>query len=547
MHSLNGVEMKVASIETVRQIEANVDKSIMNYQQMMLNAGRASGEYLCQQLDITNKTRITLLIGKGNNGGDGLVVAHYLSQNTSAQIRLYMLAERTEDDANYQAVVDAELFIAQASHDNDSRLLQNMICSADIIIDALFGIGVRLPIRDVPAKVMRTVNQMLKSNSSSYGETVAVNPTQPHQLASTPQPFIYAIDCPSGMDCDTGEADSNTISADMTMTFITAKHGQFTFPAARYVGELVVSQIGIPDTQTDITSLSHFIIDNEVAKHSLPNRPVDGHKGTFGKTFIIAGSNNYIGATSLSAESAYRSGAGLVTMATTTPIIETIASQLREPTFIHLPNEDGAISASAYQSVKTNLDGYSALLIGCGLGQHPSTQSFVKQLLSSANLPSLIIDADALNTLSQTEHWWENLPPDSIITPHPGEMARLTGLSTTEINGNRWNIASEKAKEWGVIVVLKGAHTLIASPEGQVGVIPFKTDALATAGTGDVLAGLIAGLRTQGASAFESALAGAYVHALAGQIVIQQIGSSRAVIARDILNAIGLAFGQIES
>ena len=539
--------MKVATIKTVRQIEANVDKSIMTYDQMMLNAGHAAGEYLCQLLDITDQTRITLLIGKGNNGGDGLVVAHYLSQNTSAQVRLYMLEERAEDDANYQAVINAELFIAQASHDQDSRLLKNMIRSADIIIDALFGIGIRLPIRDLPAKVMRTVNQMTKSDPASYGETVAVNPTLPHQLPARPKPFIYAIDCPSGIDCDTGQADINTIPADTTITFITSKHGQFMFPAAKYVGELIVSQIGIPDTQTDISTLSHFIIDNETVKSKLPDRPVDGHKGTFGKTFIVAGSKNYIGATSLSAESAYRSGVGLVTVATTTPIIEIIASQLREPTYIHLPDEDGAISVSAHQSVQTQSNGYNALLIGCGLGQHPSTQSFVKQLFLSENLPPLIIDADALNILSQTESWWKNLPSDTIITPHPGEMARLTGLSTSEINSNRWNIASEKANEWGTVVVLKGAHTIIASPTGKVGVIPFKTDALGTAGTGDILAGLIAGFSTQGLSAFESATVGTFIHALAGQIAIRQIGNSRAVIARDVLNAIGLAFQHIES
>jgi len=538
--------MKVASVETIRSIEANVDKTIMSYDQMMLNAGRAAGEYLCNQLDITDETRITVLVGKGNNGGDGLVVAHYLSQNTSAQIRLYMLSERTEEDSNYKAVVDEGLFIALATDDHDSRLIKNMVRSADIIIDALFGIGIRLPIRDLPAKVMRSINQMIQPETITYGDAVAVNPIQPDQLVSTPRPFVYAIDCPSGVNCDTGEADTNTIPADMTITFIATKHGQFAFPAAQYIGELVLSQIGIPDTQSDISELKHFVIDNAVVKRKLPDRPLDGHKGTFGKTFIVAGSKNYMGATALSGESAYRSGTGLVTIGTTSQIIQTVASQLREPTYIYLPDDEGAIAQSASTIVHKQTEGYSALLVGCGLGQPPSTVKFIADLFETESLPPLVIDADALNILSKSENWWETLPENTIITPHPGEMGRLSDLSIKEINENRWQIATEKAKLWNVIVVLKGAHTIVASPNGDVGVVPFKTDALGTAGTGDVLAGLITGLRAQGISAFDSAIVGTYIHALAGKIAERKIGNSRAVIAGDVLDAIGEAFKQVE-
>ncbi len=539
--------MKVASIQTIRDIEAQVDATIMSYDQMMLNAGKAAGAYLQQRLEIDSETQITVLVGKGNNGGDGLVVAHYLSQTTAAQIRIYMLSKRNETDTNYQAVVDAGILIAVAEDDTDSRLLKSTVRSADIIIDALFGIGIRLPIRDIPAKIMRTVNQFIKPDTLNYGEVIAVDPTKPQQLKQTPKPFILAIDCPSGINCDTAEADSNTISADMTITFIASKHGQFSFPAAQYVGDLVVSQIGIPDNQPNLKQLQHFVIDNETVRTKLPPRPLDGHKGTFGKTFIVAGSKNYVGATALSGEAAYRSGVGLVTIGTTGSIIEAISSQLREPTYVHLADEDGAIAQSALHTIQTESQGYNTLLLGCGLGQHASTKEFVQDLLRNSDLPSLVIDADALNILSQQENWWEHLPDETIITPHPGEMARLTNLSTTEINANRWTIATGKAKEWNLIVVLKGAHTLIASPDGKVGVIPFKTDALGTAGTGDVLAGLIAGMRTQGLTAFDSAIVGTYVHALAGIIAKNTIQSSRAVIARDVLNAIGATFKQIES
>ena len=538
--------MKVVSVEAVREIEAVVDASIMTYEQMMLNAGNAAGRYLLSRLNITPQTRIVFLIGKGNNGGDGLVMAHHLAQNSPAQIQLYMLAARSIEDINYKAVIDDQLFIALADDDRDSHILKNMINRADIIVDALFGIGVRLPLRDAVARILHTVNQRITLNDPTYGDVTTVDPTSSSPLLAQSKPFILAVDCPSGVDCDTGEADTNTIPADETITFIAAKHGMFTFPAAKYVGKLVLTQLGIPDSQPELKQKAHFVIDSHTVKTHLPTRPVDGHKGTFGKVLIVAGSRNYIGATALSGESAYRSGAGLVTIATTTPIIQIIASSLREPTFTHLPDEEGAIAETATNLVIEQSEGYSTLLVGCGLGQHRSTKLFLRNLLAHQNLPSLIVDADALNILSQIDSWWDLLPENTIITPHIGEMARLTHLSIDDINANRWQVASQKAKEWNLIVVLKGAHTLVASPDGQVGVIPFKTDALGTAGTGDVLAGLIAGLYAQGISAFHSAIVGAYIHALAGVISVEQVGNSRSVIARDVLHAIGSAFAQVE-
>lgn len=541
-----GGNMKVVSVKQIREIEAQIDASIISYEQLMLNAGQAAATYLMNRLRITDQTRITLLIGKGNNGGDGLVIAHHLAEHSSAEIRLYLLEPRQASDKNYQSVVDDKLLIVDAENDNDNRLLKSMINSADIVIDALFGIGIRLPLRRQAVTILRTINQLTQPTYATYADVNAIDPTQPNQLPANPQPFIFAIDCPSGIDCDTGDADPNTLTANETITFIAAKHGHFAFPAAQHVGRLIISQISIPDTQSDLAQIPHFVADSHFVRSHMPDRPINGHKGTFGKTFIVAGSRNYIGATALAGESAYRSGAGIVTVATTTPNINIIASQLREPTFVHLPDIAGAISEHAVDDVVNNSRGYSALLVGCGLAQNETTKKFIQTLLTHKDLPSLILDADALNILSQRDQWWTLLPSDTIITPHPGEMARLTGLTMDEVNANRWEIAAESAKKWDLIVVLKGAHTLIASPEGQIGVIPFKTDALGTAGTGDVLAGLIAGLRTQGTSAFDSAVVGTYIHAFAGMVAIEQVGSSRSVIARDVLNALGRAFRRIE-
>ena len=517
--------MKVAAVETVRRIEAAVDASLMSYQQMMLAAGQAAGKYLRQRLDVTAQTHVTMLIGKGNNGGDGLVMAHDLAQNTAAQIRLYLLEARPANDPNFAAVAEAGLFIGLAADDRDGRLLKNLINSADVIVDALFGIGLRLPLRDDAARILRTVRQLAAAH-------------QP--------PFVFAIDCPSGIDCDSGQADVNTLPADETLTFITAKPGLFTFPAANYVGKLIFSQIGIPDTLPALAQVRTAVMDKQQARSILPARPIDGHKGTFGKAMIVAGSPNFVGAMALAGEAAGRAGSGLVTIASTNKLVDTVAGQLREPTWLRLADEEGAIGEAGCADLVGQLPGYHALLVGCGLGQHAATRAFLRRLLASQDLPPLIVDADGLNLLSAAENWWEMLPAKTIITPHSGEMARLAKLSTDAVNAGRWKIAAEKAKAWNLVIVLKGAHTLVASPDGQTSVIPFKTDALGTAGTGDVLAGLIAGLRAQGASAFDSARLGAYIHGLAGTIAAEQVGSGRSVIAGDVLAALGAVFKAIE-
>ena len=288
-------------------------------------------------------------------------------------------------------------------------------------------------------------------------------------------------------------------------------------------------------------------MDGALAASLLPPRPLDGHKGSFGKVMLAVGSANYIGAAALAGESACRSGAGLVTIAAARQVIGIVASGLREPTWLPLADDDGAISESASATLSEAAQAYNALLIGCGLGLHASTRAFVRRIVQADALPPLIIDADALNSLSARPEWWRPLPEDTIITPHSGEMARLTGLSMAEINADRWQVAQKYAEAWGLVVVLKGAHTIVAAADGRTSVIPFKTDALATAGTGDVLAGLIAGLRAQGVTAYDSARLGAYVHALAGTIAAAGVRSSRSVIAGDLLAAIGPAFHQLEA
>ncbi len=536
--------IKVASVAEMRAVEAAADRSVISYEQMMLNAGNAASAYLRTRVAINSATVIVFLIGKGNNGGDGLIMAHDLASNTSADIRLYLLEMRNENDANYVAIRDADCAVALASDDSVGRILAEWLVEAAVVVDALFGIGLRLPLRGTAAALLQRVRQYChKQPEDGSG---AIKPVNSSGSCRARRPFIFAIDCPSGVDCDSGQVDPNTLTADATMTFIAAKPGLLTFPAAATVGELVMSQIGIPSDLPALQQLQTTLVDSELAASLLPARPLDGHKGTFGEVMLVAGSANYIGAVALAGESACRSGVGLVTIATGRKLIDIVASSLREPTWLPLNTDDGAINEGASETVLEAAQTYDALLIGCGLGLHQSTREFVRSLVDTGMQLPMILDADALNALSQQPEWWESLPAGTIITPHSGEMSRLTGLPTTQINGERWQVARQFAAQCNLVVVLKGAHTIIAAPEGETSVIPIKTAALGTAGTGDVLAGLIAGLRAQGVNAFDSARLGAYVHALAGTIAEENIGSSRSVIAGDVLAALGTAFAQIE-
>ncbi len=566
--------IKVVTVEAMREIEAAADASGISYTRMMQSAGLATGERILDIIKAIDEPVITLLIGSGNNGGDGLVAGYHVADNSKTQVRFYLLNKRSEEDENYYAIQQAGLLITYAEDDHDFRLIRNMVASSHLIVDAIFGIGVRLPLRDTVAKVLRNVHQALRPPQFTYTDVMLINPTT-QSFPLQKRPYIIAVDCPSGLQCDTGELDSNTLSADETITYIAGKYGLFTFPGAEAVGELRVTQLKVPDDLPELQSQSDFLIDGQFVKTQLPERTLNSHKGTYGKALIIAGSANYTGAPALSAEACHRSGSGLVTVGAPHSVIRTLASQFNEGTWIYLPHDMGVIGERAVQTVLEEMPNYDALLMGPGLGQEDTTGKFMTGLLQQPTdvlpptnkraigfvdeqavddqaetdgtilLPPLVLDADALNLLSKHQNWWKLLPQNTILTPHPAEMGRLAGIDTQDVQANRWEIARAKAQEWNVVLVLKGAHTLIASTEGQVAVSPFKTDALATAGTGDILAGLLVGLRVQGLTAWNSAIVGVYLHGLAGQLA-GQAQNSRSVIASDILPMIGSAFDTIE-
>lgn len=565
--------LNVVNVEQVRAIEAEADAGGYSYADMMDTAGRAAADRALALVAHLDEPRVTILVGSGNNGGDGLVAGLYLAQdNPAADVRFYLLADR--DDTFTQTARQAGLFVALSEDDGDKRVLRNMVASADLVIDALFGIGVRIPIRDEAQKILRNANREINARRADESPS-SVDLTNPSSKPAGAPVRVLAIDCPSGLDCDTGEVDKNAIMADETITFIAVKQGQLTPHGGEVCGNLRVADIGISSKLEAMQTINQQMVDGNWVQAQLPQRKVDGHKGTYGRVLVVAGSVNYVGAPALSAEAAYRSGAGLVTVAAPSTVILPLAGSLREVTWMMLAHDMGVITEKAASTVYEDISKMDALLVGPGLGTEETTGDFMKALLmptqnttrkpkkrslgfgmsaetedsdddgEKATLPPLVIDADGLNLLAKVDTWWSLLPEDTILTPHPGEMSRLCDIETHEVQANRWALAQEKAQSWGAVVVLKGAYTVVASPDGRSAVIPFAVDALATAGTGDILAGMITSLRAQGMDAYEAAVAGAYAHGLAGSLAGAGT-SSRAVIAGDVLAKLGEAWRVLE-
>jgi len=557
--------IKILPVATIRRVEAEADAAGLSYDAMMENAGRAVAARILQAIRerVPNgQPRVTVLVGPGNNGGDGLVAARIVAQESEALVRCYLLAPRDAGDPNLKAVRDAGLLVAVADDDQRFRVLTNMIASAHIVVDALFGIGARLPLTGTAEKVLKQVHAALNPPAGSQENAVTVlAPTAPSLRPE--RPYVIAVDCPSGLDCDTGAVDKLTIRADETVTFIAAKPGLFHFPGAAFTGQIVVADIGIPSSVAALKEPSPVVADQASIQALLPERPVDGHKGSFGRVLVVAGSVNYTGAPGLCAEGAYRMGAGLVTVATPAPVAPVVGAQMREATYVLLPHDLGVISSAAAAVIREELARYKALLIGPGVGREKTTGEMLDDLLSQAErdrrkakrgigfqplpaapepddeatpvpMPPLVIDADGLFLLSTIENWQQRLPPNTILTPHPGEMATLAGISVEEVQANRWRLAADKAKEWNCVLLLKGAHTVIAGADGRLTVLPFKTAALATAGTGDILAGMILALLGQGMNAYDAAVVAGYVHGLAG-VLLEEAAGSRGVTAGDVL------------
>ena len=567
------VQIKIITVEKSRTLEKQADERGLSYAQMMENAGRLTAREILRLahppegiFDNDRKSlegaRVVVLVGPGNNGGDGLVAAHYLSE-MRALVSCYIWQRNVADDANLGRIEADGLPVIWAEDDQGFEALRTLLAGATVVVDALLGVGVSRPIDGLLAEILQATRQALAERKEPEGlvEPVPLSP-------GIPGPWVVAVDCPTGLDCDSGALDPAAVPADLTVTFAYPKAGLLRFPGAEAVGELVVADIGIPPELADDVGLE--LATPAMIRSWLPDRPRAAHKGTFGRALIVAGSVNYVGAAALAGAAATRVGAGLVTMALPPPIQLAVAAQVPEVTYLLLPHDLGVIASGAVSVLQEKMAGYEAMLLGPGLTQESETTAFVHALLGlhgqerkgrigfvgrspadepeQSSLPPLVIDADGLNALAAAESggWWTALPPDTILTPHPGEMARLMGdrVTVQEIQADREGTARRMAARWSAVVVLKGAFTVVAAPDGRTIVMPFANPGLATAGSGDVLSGAIVGLRAQGLGAFEAAVCAAYLHGLAGELARADLGDM-GLVAGDLVPRLPLALRRV--
>ena len=520
--------MKIVTADQMRMLEHETEERGTSMDQLMENAGLAVARTARQMLGPSPKgEHVTVLVGPGNNGGDGLVAARHLN-DWGARAHVVLCAPRKSEDPKLELLRDFAVDVVQLTDDGDEGHLDRALASSNLVIDAVLGTGKSRPITGT----VRSALEQLRSSRKR-------RPGLP----------VLALDIPTGLDADTGAIDSATPAADVTVTLGFPKVGLFIFPGAGKVGRLEVAGIGIPDDLPDAIGME--LSSGPWVGSILPPRPLNANKGTFGKLMVVAGSARYLGAAYLACAGAIRAGAGLVTLATPRSLVATVAQMLPEVTFVPLDEADWGVvrGVEAARQVHQELPSYSALLVGCGLGQAPQTGAMVEALLLGippSLTPRVVVDADGLNLLSRMENWWQRIETDTVLTPHPGEMRRMTGRTVEDIQNNRLGVTQEAAAAWRKTVLLKGAHSIVANPEKKVRINPFVDPGLATAGTGDVLAGITAGLLAQGMPTFHGASAAAYIHGAAGARVTSEMGNT-GVAASDLLGEIPYAIRDLRA
>lgn len=514
--------MKVVTASQMRSIEAKALSLGLSEDSLMESAGLSIAKRIYRLLQDIKGTRVLVLVGPGNNGGDGMVAARYLA-DWGTLVTLYMTSSNRRED-KLEHCEARRVRKIEGIDDHEQWALNSYLASTDILVDAVLGIGLNRNIEGSVAGILKCVN------------TVELG---------TLQTQVVAIDVPSGLNADTGAVDPLTPTADLTLTLGSPKVGLFKFPGAERIGSVEVISVGLPnglDSEIPLT-----MINKDLASTLLPKRALNSHKGTFGKLTIVGGSKTFTGAPLLAGVAAYRSGAGLVSLAIPEEIYPIIAAQLPEAIYTPLKSTDGYLSSDSVQKVLNDLNDSRSLVIGPGLGQNKNSEQFIRQLLldSHAINHQVVLDADALNNLAKIPYWFKNLAHGNVLTPHPGEMARLLGINIEEVQSDRIKLASDASAKWNQVIVLKGAHTVIASPDGRISISPLANPALATAGTGDVLSGIIGAFLCQGMSPYEASVLGTYIHSQCGEIYRSKFGVS-GLIASELLQHIPVIMKELD-
>lgn len=509
---------------TVKEMKSIDKRAITQYGipglVLMENAGRGVVKVIESCFDLSGSPKVMIVCGTGNNGGDGMVVSRHLQAAGGLPV-CFLLGkkEKVRGDAKTNLdILEKTGFRVIEMENSITREFTECLEQSSLVVDAIFGTGFEGKLGGLEARVVE------KMNSSALP--------------------IVAIDCPSGVNSDDGRVEGLCVNARVTVTMCLPKSGLLLYPGRKSVGELWVADIGVPDSIIgEAGLLSQVMESHEIL---LPYREPAGYKTTFGYVAVISGSAGMTGAGAMVSYACLRCGAGMVTLCLPESLNAALEAKLTEVMTCPLPETEAkTLSLDATKDIEPVLEKADVVAIGPGLSTHPETENLIISLIQKVDLP-MVIDADALNAMSGKTDVLKKRKASTIITPHPGEMARLMGLSASEIMGNKPEVASHFANESGVVTVLKGAATIVASPDGRMFINPKGNSGLATAGSGDVLTGMIAGMLSQGLDSVEAAKTGVYLHGLAGDIMADRY-TEYGVVATDLLEAIPSAIKLILS
>ncbi|MCX8131262.1 MAG: NAD(P)H-hydrate dehydratase [Clostridia bacterium] len=488
---------------------------------LMENAALRVVEEILKELVTVKDRKILVFAGKGNNGGDAFAVARHLF-NKGALVKVYILAEKesiTKDAGINLSIIDKMgVDTAEVTDASDTEDIKTELERADIVIDGIFGTGLKGEVKGTAKKIIELINSSKRT--------------------------VIAIDTPSGVCGTTGNVLGAGIKADKTVTFALPKLGLIVHPADGHVGELVVADIGMPEKAIADIDIKTHLLDRSFISGLIPKRAVESNKGDYGRVLILSGSTGMTGAGILSAGAALRTGAGLVYLGVPALLASIYDAALIEAVIVPLEDEGkGILSQSSAAHVLGKLQRMSAVAVGPGLSTGEGVHEIVRNVVCHAQVP-VILDADALNVLAGDISLLANLRADAVLTPHPGEMSRLTGISIDEIQKDRIGVSREFACKWKVTLVLKGSKTVIAFPDGNIFINTTGNSGMATAGTGDVLTGIIASFVGQGLTAANAAIAGVYLHGLAGDNAAR-IKGEHGLVAGDLVEELPYAIKQL--
>lgn len=506
--------MKVLSSKQSKELEKRAVQSGFSYLQLMENAGTAAADYIHNNFSIKGKS-IVILCGKGNNGGDGFVCARHFSVWGAKVTVIIAESLPVTDIAEHMFIQMREHAVKIINYNRNISKCCSIITNADFIIDAVYGTGFH-----------GNVNQSLQPLFRAANKASAI---------------VLSLDIPSGANCNTGLVDEECINADYTITFSTLKFGHLIYPSKLYCGKVITVSIGIQNKIIEIQNSDLETVELSNIKYLLKKRNPESNKGNYGKLLCFCGSDGMAGAAVMSSKAAVRCGAGIVNVAVPRSIYPIVASNVIEPIYTILDfTQDCKLQKESRSQLLKSLFKSSACLIGCGLGTKEDISDLVFDTISCSKVP-LIIDADGINIIAKNINILKTVSVPVVLTPHPGEMARLLNTTVNDVQTNRLKYAKNFASEYNVILVLKGSGTIIASPDGTCYINTTGNAGMAKGGSGDVLAGMISSFIAQGNDPLISSAGAVYLHGAAGDLCKKEL-SEYAMLPTDLINMLPRLF-----